>query len=165
MISKTKLDSTFPSNQFTIERYEALTRFDKNSRGEGALLYIWADIPARLLTTSLPKDFKGLFAELNLCKKTILMCCSYKPAKGNITSHLSIVRRSLDSCMSSYDNFLVVGDLNSEIIEMATSEFYETYNLQNLVKDPTCYKIISEPTCIDLILTNFPKSFQHALNN
>ena len=39
--------------------------------------------------------------------------------------------------------------------------FCETYNLQNLVKDPTCYKNPSKPTCIDLILTNFPKSFQH----
>ena len=57
--------------------------------------------------------------------------------------------------------FLVIGDLNSEISEMAMSEFCETYNLQNLVKDPTCYKNPSKPTCIDLILTNFPKSFQH----
>ena len=36
------------------------------------------------------------------------------------------------------------------------------HNLQNLVKDPTCYKNPSKPTCIDLILTNFAKSFQHA---
>ena len=89
------------------------------------------------------------------------MCCSYNPAKSNISSHLSMVGRSLDSYMSSYDNFLVIGDLNSEISEMAMSEFCETYNLQNLVKDPTCYKNPSKPTCIDLILTNFPKSFQH----
>ena len=63
--------------------------------------------------------------------------------------------------MSSYRNFLVIGDLNLEISEMAISEFCETYNLHNLVKDPTCYKNLSKPTCIDLILTNFPMSFQH----
>ena len=90
-----------------------------------------------------------------------LMCCSYNPTKSNISSHLSIVGRSLDSYMSSYDNFLVIGDLNSEISEMAISEFCETYILQNLVKDPTYYKNPSKPTCIDLILTNFPKSFHH----
>ena len=33
--------------------------------------------------------------------------------------------------------------------------------LQNLVKGPTCYQNLSKPTCSDLILTNFPKSFQH----
>ena len=66
------------------------------------------------------------------------MCCSYNPAKSNISSHLSMVGRSLDRYMSSYDNFLIIGDLHSEINEMAVTEFYETYNLQNLVKDPTC---------------------------
>ena len=161
MISETKLDSTFPSNQFTIEGYAAPIRFDRNGRGGGIILYIREDIPDRLLKLSLPKDFEGFFVELNLRKNKTLMCCSYNPAKGNISSHLSIVGRSLDSYMSSYDNFSVIGDLNSEISEMAMSEFCETYNLQNLVKDPTCYKNPSKPTCIDLILKNFPKSFQH----
>ena len=77
------------------------------------------------------------------------MCCSYNPAKSNISSHLRMVGKSLDSYMSSYDNFLVIGDLNSEISEMAMSEFCETCNLQNLVKDPTCYKNPRKPTCID----------------
>ena len=161
MISETKSDWTYPSNQFTNEGYAARIRFDRNGRGGEILLYIRGDIPARLLTTSLPKDFKIFFVELNIRKKKILMCCSYNLAKSNISFHLSIVGRALDSYMSSYDNFLVIGDLNSEISEMAMSEFFKTYNLQNLVKDPACYKNPSKPTCIDLILTNFPKSFQH----
>ena len=161
MTSETKLDSIFPSNQFTIEGYASPIRFDRNSRGGGIILYLREDITAKLLTTSLSKDFEGFFVELNLRKKKMLMCCWYNPAKSNICFHLSMVERSLDSYMSSYDNFWVIGDLNSEISEMAMSEFCETYNLQNLVKDPTCYKNPSKPTCIDLILTNFPKSFQH----
>ena len=40
MISETKLDSTLPSNQFTIEAYAAPIRFDRNGRGGGILLYI-----------------------------------------------------------------------------------------------------------------------------
>ena len=62
--------------------------------------------------------------------------------------------------MSSYI-FLVIGDLNSEISEMALCEFCETFNLQNLVKNPTYYQNPSKPNCIDLILTNFPKWIQH----
>ena len=38
--------------------------------------------------------------------------------------------------------------------------FCETYNLQNLIKQPTCYKNPSRPTSIDLILTNAPLNFQ-----
>ena len=82
MVSTTKLDSAFPSNQFNIEGYPTPIRFNRNGRGGGIILYIWDDIPARLLTTSLHKDFKGLFVELNLCKKKILMCCSYNPARA-----------------------------------------------------------------------------------
>ena len=126
----------------------------------GIFLYIWEDIPARLLTTSLPIDYEEFSFELNLCKKKILMCCLYNPAKNNISSHLIIVGRSLDSYTSSYDNFLVIEDLNSEICEIVISEFCKTYKLQNLVKELTYLK--NPPTCMDLILTNFPKLFQNS---
>ena len=106
MISQTKLDSTFPSNQFTIKVYAAPIRFHRNGRGRGIVLYIRKDIPARLLTTSLHKDFEVFFVELNLREKKILMCCSYNYAKSNIPSHLSIVGRSLDIYMSSYEKRL-----------------------------------------------------------
>ena len=60
MISETKLDSTFPSNEFTVEGYSASIRFDRSGRGREILLYIQEDIPARLLTTSLPKDLENI---------------------------------------------------------------------------------------------------------
>ena len=39
--------------------------------------------------------------------------------------------------------------------------FCESYSLQNLIKQPTCYKNPSRSTCFDLILTNVPPSFQN----
>ena len=41
-------------------------------------------------------------------------------------------------------------------------DFCETYNLKNLIKEPTCYKNAQNPTSIDLILTNRIHSFQHS---
>ena len=38
--------------------------------------------------------------------------------------------------------------------------FINTYDLKNLVKEPTCFKA-DNPRCIDLILTNRYRSFQH----
>ena len=38
----------------------------------------------------------------------------------------------------------------------------DTYHLISLIKEPTCYKNPSKPSCIDLILTNKPRSFQHS---
>ena len=38
--------------------------------------------------------------------------------------------------------------------------FCESYALYSLIKEPTCYKNPQNPSCIDLILTNSPYSFQ-----
>ena len=38
-------------------------------------------------------------------------------------------------------------------------KFCASYNLKNLIKQPTCFKNLKNPTCIDHILTNHPKSF------
>ena len=38
---------------------------------------------------------------------------------------------------------------------------YMSLNLTSLIKEPTCYKNPDNPSCIDLILTNKPFSFQN----
>ena len=39
--------------------------------------------------------------------------------------------------MKIYDNFLIVGDFNSEMTESAMENFCGTYHLHNLIKDQT----------------------------
>ena len=38
-------------------------------------------------------------------------------------------------------------------------EFSASYNLKDLINQPTCFKNLENPTCIDHILTNHPKGF------
>ena len=40
--------------------------------------------------------------------------------------------------------------------------FSDSYVFKNLMKDATCYKNPENPSCIDLILTNNPNSFQNS---
>ena len=61
--------------------------------------------------------------------------------------------------MKIYDNFLIVGDFNSEMSESAMDIFCETYHLHNLIKGPTCFKNLNKKSCISLLLMNFPDSF------
>ena len=37
--------------------------------------------------------------------------------------------------------------------------FCENYNLRSLLKKPTCFKNLENPSCIDLIFTKKPRSF------
>ena len=56
--------------------------------------------------------------------------------------------------MGKYDNVFIMGDFNSEGTETEMTEFCETYNLTNLIKEPTCFKNPLNPSSIDLLLTN-----------
>ena len=46
------------------------------------------------------------------------------------------------------------------MIEDEMTEFCDTYNLKNLVKDPTCFKNAQNPTSIDMNLTNRSEDFR-----
>ena len=159
MVSETKLDSSFPQAQFRMERYVPPFRYDRNSHGGGILLFIREHIPKKIINITHLKDFEGIFVELNFFKKKVILCCSYNPHKNLISNHLNILGKILDTQMKIYDNFLIVGDFNSEMTESAMEKFCGTYHLHNLIKDPTCFKNPDKPSCIDLLLTNFPKSF------
>ena len=54
---------------------------------------------------------------------------------------------------------LILGDINVGIDKPHRKSFCKTYNLTNLIKQPTCYKNPDNPTCVDLILMNVLRTF------
>ena len=83
----------------------------------GVILFIREDVPAMMLSTRSTNDSEGLFAELNFWKNTFLLCCSYNLQKSKIFSYPFCLREILDMQMTKYDNFLIVGNFNSELSE------------------------------------------------
>ena len=65
--------------------------------------------------------------------------------------------------MSKYENFILLGDFNSEMSELAMKQFCDTYNLSNSIKEPTCFKNVPNPSTIDLILTNRERRFHNSI--
>ena len=61
--------------------------------------------------------------------------------------------RNLELYLANYENFLIVGDFNLDEKNSILKNFMHSFNLENIVKEPTCFKSDS-PTCIDLILTS-----------
>ena len=86
--------------------------------------------------------------------------CSYNPHKNNTRRHLNVITKALDTYDGTYENVVFLGDFNVGIEETTMKSFSESYNLTNLIKQPTCFKNPEKPSCIDLILTNRHKSFQ-----
>ena len=62
--------------------------------------------------------------------------------------------------MYTYDKFIVLRDFNVEMGDPQIKSFCDNYSLKSFAKQPTCYKSPINLTCIDLILTNKPQSFQ-----
>ena len=114
------------------------------------------------INRSLHFDFKGIFFGINLRKCKWLVLGGHNNNKTNIDKFLACVGPVLDQQMSKIDNFLILGDLNSEIKEPCIKDFCDTYNLKNLIKDPTCLKNPLNPRSIDVILTNKWRSFQNS---
>ena len=99
---------------------------------------------------------------LNLRKSKWLVFGGYNNNILNTDIFLIKLGPILDHYLPKFDNFLLLGDFNSEIHEIGMSELCDIYNLQNLITDPTCFKNPLNPSSIDLILTNKPRSFQNS---
>ena len=65
MISETKLDATFPANQFFIQGYSTVYRLDRNDKGGGRNDIITFSLDRY----SFPVSFEAFCIELNLRKK------------------------------------------------------------------------------------------------
>ena len=71
-----------------------------------------------------------------------------------IKNHLATLSNFLDLHSSKFKKTFILGDFNVGIDEPYMKSFCETYNLTNLIKQPTCNKNPDNPMCIDLILIN-----------
>ena len=67
LISKTKLDSSLPLNQFHIDGFTTPCRLDRNQNGGGIMFYIEVDVPSKSLTEiKLHYEIENIFIEINL---------------------------------------------------------------------------------------------------
>ena len=84
VITESKKDSTFPSNQFAIQVYSKLYRFERNRNGCCVWIHVQEDIPSRELKIhNTPEDIESNFIEINLIK----LCGFFV----NVITHLASV--------------------------------------------------------------------------
>ena len=103
-------------------------------------LYMWEYIPSKILTKHvLPTDIETLFTELNFRKCEWLLSKIYHPPSQFDQYFFHILDNALD-VYSNYENILLVGDFNAQIVETCLDTFLCQHELKNLNKEPTCYK-------------------------
>ena len=160
LISETKIDSPFPTAQFQIKGYTSC-RLNRNTNVGDILHYVLEDIPSTLLNSDMSTE--SFRIEINIRKKKWLLVCTYNLNKNLISNHLKEIGKTLENYSSKYDNFILLGYLNSEPTESTIRDFCEIYSCKNLIKDNTRFKNPLKPSCTDLIIIVRPKRFQNSV--
>ena len=97
---------------------------------------------------------------MNLKKQKWLVVAIYAPPSQCKSCFITELRKVLGKCRSNFENIVALGDFNMEPTNQEMNTFMCDNDFINIIKSNTCFKI-STGTCIDLILTNKPKSFQN----
>ena len=164
VLTETKIDASFPNAQFRIDGFSASFRLDRNRFGGGVLIYVREDIPCKQLTKHiLPDDIEGIFVEISLRKTKWLLFGGYRPPRQQAEYFLKHVNYALDTYRQTFDKFLLAGDFNIEETDPIMSEFLFKNVSKNLLQQKTCFKSTNNSSCIDLFVTNSPRSFQDTI--
>ena len=156
-----KLDSTFPSNQFLINSFYVPYRLDRNKERAGISLYVRDKISVLPMSRySLPPHIEILLLELNLRNRKWLIYCSYNSQNNLVKEHLRVLTEGIQFYSKDCENIILIGDYNAKITETNISSFCGIYHLTDIIKQPAGFKNSSNPSCIDLFLTNNAKCFQ-----
>ena len=165
IINETKLDASFPVNQFFINRFSTPYRLDRNRNGGGIIIYAREDITSKILTKhKFPDDIEALFVEINFRKCKWLRYGLYHPPSLSDQYFFDNLDKALD-VYCTYEKVVITGDFNAQEGEKCLDTFSYQHELKSLNKEATCYKNPNKPSCTDLVLTNSPRSFFNTENH
>ena len=160
IVTERKLDDLFPETQFDRDGFSIPYRLDRNISGRGGLMvYVRDDIPSKMLSKhNLPEDIEAAFIELNFRKCKWLLCAIYRAPSQNHNYLFDNIDKGLD-VYSTCERVALAGDFNAQVGEKSFDAFLYQHELTPINRYTTCYKNHNNPSCIDHILTNSPKSF------
>ena len=156
-VSETKIDESFPNNQFQIEGYKHF-RKDRNCHGAGVCMYINQDIASRRIEYSSLSNIENICVELNLRQRKWLVIGIYKPPNFSEEIFVNALLSCLMVASKSFDNIVLMGDFNMTVENNKLQLLLNSFSLDNLITTPTCFKGVTH-TSIDLILTNQEQYF------
>ena len=164
LVTESKIDDTFPHGQFQVEGFARPIRLDRTRNGGGLIIFIRDDLTCKeLKPRTLFPELECTFLEIRIRQCKWLIVVGYNPHKDGIRNFLEKIGTELDKLIPNYENILMLGDWNSSVNEDCMKEFCETYSLDNLIKEPTCFKSVDNPSSIDVILTNKKHCFQNSM--
>ena len=140
-IAESKLDSSFPIDQFCIPGFKQPARLDISDKSGGLLLYARDGLPVRYLSCPIMNDdIQCIPIELNLRKQKWLILSIYRNPRQNLKYFLDEITKILDYYTADYENYIIMGDFNEVATQSEVASFMTNFSLSSLFHDPTCFK-------------------------
>ena len=156
-LSETKIDDSFLDALFSVDNYH-LWRADRTDRGGGVAAYLRSDIAGDRQKDFEFKHIESISVEVNLQNSKLLICGAYKPPSMTDQIFENDCSMTLDKISTKYEHYILLGDLNFDMLCKQKSSplmnLCDVFDLQNLIKKPTCYTQHHNPSLVDVILTN-----------
>ena len=122
--------------------------------GGGLMFYFNEGIPCKVLANqTVSPNVKMMAIEFHQMRREWFLLSVYKPPIQSDSELTEEIIRTLNHYIPSYDNILLLGDLNMTTENLHLNNLMQIFNLNALVKTPTCYQLHNR-ACIDNILTN-----------
>ena len=147
LVLETKIDESFPNNQFSINQYRVFRR-DKNCFGGGLCLYFKVNITSKQLNLHI--ETEAIYFEVNIRLGEWLIVGLYKPPNQNNTSFLEQISKLHSIYLDSYENITLLGSSNKTPVDKILQHFTDCSIPENLINEPTCFN--GNSSCMDLNL-------------
>ena len=76
-----------------------------------------------------------------------LICGAYHPPSEKDEYFLNFLTNAIDY-YNQYQNLLIVGDFIIQETEVVLKKIIDAFDAKNLIKNPTCFKSMDNPTTI-----------------
>ena len=166
-VSETKLDSSFPNAQFHVPSFST-HRIDRNAHGGGLLCYVKDTIPhkSRPDIAINKNGIESLVIQIKDNNINNFFLHIYKPPNVNVNILNHAIESMLNICFQESNNVTIIGDLNVNFLNHPNqlTQVCDSFDLKQIVKGPTCFKSSVNPSLLDLILTNCPRSITASIN-
>ena len=116
-------------------------------------MYVRDKVPANeIKQINVTNSIECILTEINVGKKKWALISAYRPHSQCEKLFFEEIGKVLDQLSPRYENFVIVGDLNSEGKNCEISNFMDVYGLRNSIQNPSS---------IDMFITKKTSGFQN----
>ncbi len=161
------LNKSFKVENYTFYRQDrpGVTR---STAGGGLVAYVLSSIPHReRKDIAFNQDgIETMVFEVMMKKEKWFFILIYRPGSVAIRYLKSAIEYMCQRCNAEGKATFILGDINVDFLQHVTplQDELDVFDLQNLVKGPTCFKNPENPTSVDVILTTCPRRVASSQN-